>query len=82
MEKVGRVADEVKGTVARAAEEVTSTAQREARAQDLRPKDAGAPGAGGSGAPKGRPPGPRGRPPDPRVARRRPRYGGGPRGEH
>ena len=40
MEKVGRVADEVKGSVARATEEVTSTAKQEARAQNLLPEGA------------------------------------------
>ena len=42
MEKVGRVADEVKGSVARATEEVTSTAKQEARAQNLLPEGAAA----------------------------------------
>jgi Protein of unknown function (DUF3618) len=50
LEKVGRVADEVKGSVERATDEVTSTAQREARAQALLPKDAKDAGSTGSGS--------------------------------
>jgi hypothetical protein len=42
LEKVGRVADEVKGTVERATEEVKSTAQQEARAQNLVPEGSAA----------------------------------------
>jgi hypothetical protein len=48
LEKAGRVAGEVKGTVERATEEVKSTAQSEARAQDLLPKDAKDAGSTGS----------------------------------
>jgi hypothetical protein len=57
LEKVGRVADEVKGTVERATEEVKSTAQQEARAQNLVPEGAAAggppsaPRANGTGGP-------------------------------
>ena len=50
LEKVGRVADEVKGTVERATDEVKSTAQSEARAQALLPRDAKDAGSTGSGS--------------------------------